>query len=114
MRALIVESGKITNVIEVDQLSDVSGAVADDGGHIGWDYIDGKSVDPDPYVPDKALDARAHRDVKLQESDWTQTADKGGLSDSKVTEWATYRQALRDLPTSSGFPDSITWPTKPS
>jgi len=26
----------------------------------------------------------------------------------------TYRQALRDLPAQEGFPDTITWPNKPS
>jgi hypothetical protein len=28
--------------------------------------------------------------------------------------WTTYRAALRDVPAQSGFPNSITWPTKPS
>ena len=48
----------------------------------------------------------------LKESDWTQFGDSP-LSDSKKTEWATYRQSLRDLPAQSGFPD-IDMPTKPS
>lgn len=58
--------------------------------------------------------ARAQRDVDLQMSDWTQTVDKAGLSDSKIAEWATYRQALRDLPTASGWPWTHTTPNKPS
>ena len=29
-------------------------------------------------------------------------------------EWRTYRQALRDVPTQEGFPNTVTWPTKPS
>ena len=57
---------------------------------------------------------REERDQLLKESDWTQTVDKSGLTDSKVTEWATYRQSLRDLPTASGWPHTHTWPTKPS
>ena len=36
------------------------------------------------------------------------------LSTSKQNEWKTYRQALLDVPAQSGFPNSITWPTKPS
>ena len=52
---------------------------------------------------------------KLKQSDWTQFADSP-LSDTKKAEWATYRQALRDLP--QQYPDAITnddiiWPTKP-
>ena len=27
--------------------------------------------------------------------------------------WSTYRQALLDVPQQSGFPHSVTWPTKP-
>jgi len=61
-----------------------------------------------------AVGKRLERDQLLKDSDWTQLADKGGLADSKVTEWATYRQSLRDLPTASGWPHTHTLPTKPS
>lgn len=56
-----------------------------------------------------AEEARSQRDQLLFESDYTQ------LSDSPVDSaaWATYRQALRDLPQQDGFPDTITWPTAP-
>ena len=62
----------------------------------------------------KAEGKRRERNQLLKDSDWTQLADKGGLADSKVTEWATYRQSLRDLPTASGWPHTHTLPTKPS
>ncbi len=55
---------------------------------------------------------RAERDKKLTASDWTQMADSPLASDKK-TEWATYRQSLRDLPTASGFPHTMTWPEEP-
>lgn len=71
---------------------------------------DGKKVIDDK----KAANERVNRDNALKDSDWTQSADKGGLSDSKVTEWATYRASLRNLPTASGWPHTHTWPTKPS
>ena len=54
--------------------------------------------------------AREQRDLLLQQSDWTQVPDAPVNSAS----WATYRQALRDVPSQSGFPDNITWPTKPT
>ena len=44
----------------------------------------------------------AHRNWKLQISDWTQIPDSP-LSAEKKAEWAVYRQALRDLPQSEGF-----------
>ena len=35
------------------------------------------------------------------------------LSSDKQAKWATYRQALLDVPSQAGFPTTITWPTKP-
>ena len=55
---------------------------------------------------------RSQRNQLLVESDWTMVTDSQ-LSDSKKTEWKTYRQKLRDIPASSGFPNSITFPDKP-
>ena len=37
----------------------------------------------------------------------------GALSAEKKVEWATYRTALRNLPSSSDWPD-VTFPTEPS
>jgi len=58
---------------------------------------------------------KQRRNIRLAECDWTQAADSP-LSDSKKTEWVTYRQQLRDLPTSYPNPtskDEVTWPTQP-
>lgn len=57
-----------------------------------------------------AKNARAQRNQKLASSDWTQLAD----SPADATAWATYRTALRDLPSTDGWPHNITWPTEPS
>ena len=35
------------------------------------------------------------------------------LTDAKQAEWTQYRTDLLNLPDRSGFPTSITWPTKP-
>jgi hypothetical protein len=56
---------------------------------------------------------RADRNKLLAECDWTQAADTP-LTEQKKTEWATYRQALRDLPANTTDPRNPTWPTKPS
>ena len=56
---------------------------------------------------------RTERDTKLTATDWTQLADSQ-LTDEVKATWATYRQALRDLPSASGFPHTMTWPTEPS
>ena len=57
-----------------------------------------------------ALEAteRATRDDLLK------ATDHYGLSDVPMTDAMTaYRQALRDVPQQAGFPQTITWPTKP-
>ena len=56
---------------------------------------------------------RHYRDTLLRESDWTQFTDSP-LTDSKKTEWKTYRQSLRDLPATEADPENATFPTKPS
>tara|TARA_R110000796_G_scaffold6268_3_gene22466 strand:- start:364 stop:663 length:300 start_codon:yes stop_codon:yes gene_type:complete len=35
------------------------------------------------------------------------------MTEAKRTEWTNYRQALLDVPAQEGFPNDITWPTKP-
>jgi len=54
-------------------------------------------------------EVRDKRDSLLQMSDWTQLAD----APVDKNAWATYRQALRDVPAQSGFPWTITWPDAP-
>ena len=61
---------------------------------------------------DAAEKARAARTTLLADSDWTQMADTA-LTTEKKAEWVTYRKALRDLPTASGWPHTHTMPTKP-
>ena len=53
------------------------------------------------------------RDRKLTQCDWTQIADVP-LTEEQKTAWATYRQALRDLPANTEDPKNPVWPTKPS
>ena len=48
----------------------------------------------------------------LASSDWSQLSD-APLSSSKKTDWATYRQALRDLPENTEDPKEVTWPLQP-
>ena len=66
---------------------------------------------------------RVYRNQLLMESDWTVASDSP-LSDSKISEWKIYRQALRDIsktasPSVKGTPpelvmSSVTFTTKPS
>jgi hypothetical protein len=66
-----------------------------------------KIKQPDPTAV--ATQARTQRDAMLTASDWTQVAD----APVDQSAWATYRQALRDVPNQAGFPENINWPTRP-
>ena len=55
---------------------------------------------------------RSIRDNKLYSCDFTQAADSP-LTAGEMTQWATYRQALRDLPATTADPFNVTWPTAP-
>ena len=61
---------------------------------------------------------RVHRDILLRDTDWVVTkASETGVAETDA--WKTYRQALRDLPSSATpeldgpFVKNVTWPTKP-
>ena len=63
---------------------------------------------------------RIERNKLLAESDWTVVPDSP-LSASKVEEWKTYRQALRDMPAEETVTMldidqniDVEYPTKPS
>ena len=58
---------------------------------------------------EQAKSVRNSRTEKLKDSDWTQIAD----STADKAAWATYRTALRNVPTQVGFPWTIEWPVAP-
>jgi hypothetical protein len=55
----------------------------------------------------RAQAVRADRDRMLASCDWTQIAD---ASVPNKEAWATFRQALRDVPLQAGFPFNVQWP----
>lgn len=55
---------------------------------------------------------RNKRNFILSTTDWTQLAD-APLTGAEKTAWTTYRQQLRDLPTTTTSPKEVIWPTQP-
>jgi hypothetical protein len=104
----IIENGKVAN-IAVSETALEPNWIASDVAKIGDDYVNGQFVTPAPDTSAQADAARAQRNMLLSACDWTQ------LADAPVDDlaWATYRQALRDLPQQPGFPTDINWPTPP-
>jgi len=113
-----IENGIVVNisVCEADVAAERGPVLATDDAEIGGTYNGStfarKVVTDDRTDAQKENDARSERDGWLRQSDWAVMPDSP-LSDSNKTAWQTYRQALRDVPDQAGFPDNITWPTKP-
>jgi len=78
------------------------------GDSFVFDYTTKQWVDTRTNDTQWAL-VRDERNQKLQASDWTQMPD---VAIPNKTEWATYRQALRNV-TNQPDPFSIVWPTPP-
>ena len=82
---------------------------------VGPEYVfDGSVVNRNyavEVIPDEEVagQVRAERNDLLSASDWTQVAD----APVDQAAWATYRQALRDITTQTGFPWTVTWPVAP-
>ena len=86
-------------------------------GLIGSDYV--AYVAPTQAELDAELSAnlRGQRDQKLAEEVdpiVTNPLRWAELTDAKQAEWTQYRTDLLNLPAQSGFPNTVTWPTKPT
>lgn len=66
-----------------------------------------------PPVPPTADEIRARRDALLTECDWVVVRAQE-LDEPVPLEWTSYRQALRDVPQQSGFPENVEWPSGPA
>ena len=118
-------TGEITGQFGAsDNNQSFSTFVAEDESYIEGDYlakqykiVDGAAVPVGvSKLREQAIsEMKAERRDRLYESDWTQGEDSP-LSTEKKAEWATYRQALRDLPDSHTniiSIDDVVWPEEP-
>ena len=94
------------NAVDVNFLGQPSTVVC---GECGDDCLLSDSR-PDPVIPSPPADAvkRRERDDALAASDFRMVSD----APWDTTAWATYRQALRDLPDHADWPD-VDLPTPP-
>ena len=107
--------GTTTSDITIDEVSLNNNELAIEGNYSGLEYkiLDNEAVLRTEPITDLI---RNIRNDMLSASDWTQTIDCP-LTDAKKAEWATYRQALRDLPSlhqSTTNIDSVIFPTQPN
>ena len=107
-----VEKNSDGNWMTVNSVGPVFTEYTDDDGKV--QTVDAQTTAHRARIDVEAAEnARNTRTKLLAESDWTQLSDTA-LGTDKKAEWVTYRKALRDLPTASGWPHTHTMPTKPS
>ena len=72
-----------------------------------WSAVSAKKTELTNAEPMRLL--REERDRRLAETDWWASSDL-----TMSSERISYRQDLRDIPSTATSLDDVTWPTKPS
>ena len=95
---------------------DLSGVTLTDGSTLSFTFDDvlTKKIELQNAEPMRLL--REERNLRIMETDWWMLSDNTATQEQKA-----YRQALRDLPSTSepkldenGNLTNVTWPTKPT
>jgi hypothetical protein len=77
-------------------------------------YLAAKAVSEAEALQQLSAQMRIHRNELLMQCDWVELPSAATRESAEsLAAWATYRQALRDVPDQEGFPATIDWPTKP-
>jgi hypothetical protein len=109
----------VENIVEVEDINNIPSFLVQEGqvlvtdhtGNIG-DTWNGSSYDT-PVVT--LTDAQKWNNIRNTRNELLAKTDFYALSDvTMTTEMSTYRQQLRDLPSSTSNPDDVVFPTKPT
>lgn len=110
----------VENIVEVENLDNIPSFIVGEGqviasdhtGNIG-DTWNGSSYDK-PVIPDNRTDEEKWEVIREKRNKLLAETDFYALSDvTMTTEMSNYRQALRDLPSTTSNPDDVVFPTKP-
>jgi len=105
---------KVTLFKEHDRLTQklVSCAPYDDGEFVSIVQVESMTAEEIQAAKNSAMaNIRSQRNQLLKDCDWTQAVD---CTIAKKAEWATYRQALRDLPSTITEPRTFSaYPNNP-
>tara|TARA_S200002703_G_scaffold159506_1_gene173224 strand:+ start:2558 stop:3010 length:453 start_codon:yes stop_codon:yes gene_type:complete len=105
----VLQTDKPDYNVKTHSCSEGTPAFSDNAWRQTWVLTAHDQAKLDQLLNSDKTAARSMRDKLLSESDWTQLPDAA----VNASDWTAYRQALRDVPSQSGFPNDITWPTKP-
>lgn len=120
MKYAIIENDKVDNIVVAEpEFAKEQGWIAieyESSVCEGWGYVDGQFVPPPRDLEAEWQSIRDERDRLLEESDAYVLPDRWNLmTPEKQLEWASYRQALRDIPEIyAAEPRALVWPIKPT
>jgi hypothetical protein len=112
-------SSVVENICEVEDINNAPSFLINEGqvlatdhtGDIGdtWNGSSYNKIASEMSSEDKWKEIRMIRNKRLAETDYL------ALSDNTMSaEMISYRQTLRDLPSSTSNPDDVVFPTKPT
>jgi hypothetical protein len=110
----------VENICEVEDINNVPSFLIGEGQVLATDHTgkiedtwNGSSYDT-PVEEDTRTDEQKWLDIRFTRNQLLSETDFYALPDNTLTDaMKTYRQQLRDLPTSQSDPDDIVFPTKP-
>lgn len=86
----------------------------DDSGNVVVNVNDEKVIKLNEDVHEfNLIQLRRKRDILLQKCDWAVSVSDSPLTQEKIDEWKVYRQALRDLPSTTEDLGNPNWPSVP-
>jgi hypothetical protein len=120
-----IEDGVITGVIEYsnwngeedpsfppeDNMVEVDSSLGMQ--HIGFDYNDGVPTKGVFYYT-QAAEIELEDRLGVLNSVASNALDWADLSDAKKAEWLAYRNVLKAIRSQAGWPQTVSWPTKPA
>jgi hypothetical protein len=119
-RIIAVQDDDFSDYPDIREVVSISDAIAStfESSTETMFYVDNqlKTLDQKIWIDSPEIvknNIRYIRNKLLADSDWTQLVDSP-LSSSKKTEWATYRQSLRDLTDNLDSNGVATYPSVPS
>jgi len=97
------------SIDEKTQKLEDGGFVEQDGNWLKtWNIVEKTPEELAEWIESKKQQVRSQRDTLIAQTDYL------SLSDNTLSpEMSAYRQVLRDITTQEGFPESVSWPTKP-
>ena len=95
------------------------GGIKDRLGNLSWlgeNFVDQGwfEVGEEPPIVPTAEEVNATVAQMLINTAWAVAVDNTTMTKGERASWLDFREALRNIPSQTGFPENVIWPTEPS